>query len=69
MNNLTWIDEFVRDYEIRVYGKEGAMTPHAKKVLRQMKLKEHEFWLREQADHRRGYDDGEPQTSADYERN
>ncbi len=46
--NLSWIDEFVRDYEIRVYGKEGAMSPRAKKVLRAMKMRDHEHWLREQ---------------------
>lgn len=43
--SLDWIDEAVEDYNQRVYG--GLMSPNAKKVLRDMKRKEHEFWERE----------------------
>jgi hypothetical protein len=32
-----------------------------------MKMKEHEQWVAEGADFIRGFDDGEPQTTADYE--
>ena len=60
-----WIEEYVEDYNQRVYG--GLMSPRAKSVLRAMKMKEHEFWEREQADFIRGFDDGEPQTTEDYE--
>lgn len=61
---MDWIEEAIKEYDERVYG--GTMDAHSKSVLRAMKMKEHEFWEREQADFIRGFDDGEPQTVTDY---
>ena len=52
-----WIEEFIEEHNQRVYG--GNMSPRAKSVLRAMKLKEHEFWEREQADYVYGQDEGD----------
>lgn len=54
-----WIEEYINDHEIRVYGGKGKMSPRAKSVLRAMKMKEHEFWEREQADYVYGQDEGD----------
>lgn len=62
-----WLEQYVEDYNQRVYA--GLMSPNAKRLLREMKRKEHDEWEREQADFVRGFDDGEPQTTADYEPN
>lgn len=61
---MDWIEEAIKEHNQRVY--QGTMDAHSKSVLRQMKMKEHEFWMREQADFIRGFDDGEPQTTVDY---
>ena len=45
------------------------MSPARKRLLREMKRKEHEEWEREQADVISGFEDGEPQTTEDYELN
>ena len=62
-----WLEQYVEDYNNRVYN--GLMSPSAKRLLREMKRKEHEEWEREQADVISGFDDGEPQTTEDYELN
>ena len=56
--SMDWLDQYVDDYNQRVY--QGHMSPNAKKLLREMKRKEHEEWEREQADVIHGFDDGEP---------
>lgn len=62
-----YIESKVADYERRVY-PDGGMSAHSKGVLRDMLIKEDEFWTRFDADHIHGFDDGEPQTQADYNR-
>lgn len=52
-----WIEEFIEEHNQRVY--QGNMSPRAKSVLRAMKMKEHEFWEREQADYVYGQDEGD----------
>lgn len=42
-----WIDEFVEDYNQRIYA--GLMSPRAKAVLRDMKMREHEYWLAQES--------------------
>lgn len=61
-----WIEGEVEAHNRKVYN--GTMGAHAKSVLRDMLRKEDRFWTRFDADHRHGFDDGEPQTSADYNR-
>ena len=52
------------DHNQRVY--DGQMTAHQKSVLRDMLEKDDRFWVREAADFIRGFDDGEEQTTVDY---
>lgn len=54
---MDWIDEYIRDYDERVYA--GLMSPRAKSVLRAMKMREHEDWMDEESrvDNNTGHDD------------
>lgn len=60
-----YIENKIKEYEARVY-PDGGMTAHSKAVLRDMLEKEDRFWTRFDADFIRGFDDGEPQTTVDY---
>lgn len=61
-----YIEQEIARVEREVY--EGNMPAHNKQVLREKLKKEDKFWERFERDHRNGYDDGEPQTTADFNR-
>lgn len=61
-----FIEQEVSRQECEVYG--GSMPARSKALLREMLRKEDRFWTYFDCDHINGYDDGEPQTSADYNR-
>lgn len=54
----SWIEDAVKEYEIRVYGVEGGMDARAKKVLREMLEKDAKFcereWLHEELQAKHG---------------
>lgn len=56
---LDWIEEYVNDHEIRVYGGKGKMSPRAKSVLRAMKMREHDHYIamESRVDNHTGHDD------------
>lgn len=59
-----WLEQYVEDYNNRVYN--GLMSPNAKRLLREMKRKEHDEWEREAEDYVYGHDEGEPPTGAQW---
>ena len=61
---MNYIEDEIAAYEARVY-PEG-MPATNKAVLRKQLEAEDKFWIAEGADFIRGFDDGEPQTVADY---
>lgn len=62
--NDDYIEKKVEEVAQETYG--GDMPEHNKSVLRDVLKKEDKFWEREGADFIRGFDDGEPQTTVDY---
>jgi hypothetical protein len=63
---MNWIEEKIAQIEQETYGSD--MPASNKALLRKQLEKEDRFWVHFDRDHINGFDDSEPQTSADYER-
>jgi hypothetical protein len=56
------VEEEIAAYE----AKNGELPAHNRATLRSMIERENKWWDREANDHLNGYDDGEPQTTVDF---
>lgn len=56
------------DDEVKEYQERNGMKldAHSRATLKAMLERENRFWENEQRDFLRGYDDGEPQTTVDF---
>lgn len=64
METNNYIESEVEKHNQEVYA--GEMSAHSKSVLRDQLKKEDKFWTYFDRDHINGFDDGEPQTTPDF---